>query len=60
MTEDGGGETGGDTASEGDGQLCRFAERFLLFRRHALERQLVTEFINGELGEDQPHSTGRE
>lgn len=49
VTEDGGGETGGNTTSERDGQLCRLAQRFLLFRGHTLERQLVTEFINGEL-----------
>lgn len=49
MTEDGCGETGDDTTSERDGQFLPLAERFLLFRGHSLERQLVAEFIDGEL-----------
>lgn len=51
VTEDGGRETGGDPTPERDRQLFRLAQCFLLFGRHALVRQLVTEFVDGELRE---------
>jgi hypothetical protein len=49
VTEDGGRETGGNTTAERDRQLFRLAQRFLLFQGHTLVRQLVAEFVDGEL-----------
>lgn len=51
MTEHRRGEPGDNSTSKGDRQLVGLTQRFLLGRGHPLERQLVTEFINGELHE---------